>query len=749
MSIFNKTDEERRIEEENRKWDYLMSEIRSSSIQDYQKRELYEYISGIRNGEFNDFETVDYLMNVILKLVKRFRQVGDVPEKLKELASYYHMIVNPQSENAPRVRERFLALLDNDDFYSTLVETKNIYTLFHNKEDYFEILDIIEEYCDTDDIEYVMDYAMKVSPYCLTQDHLKRAIISFLYEYYNNVDEDIDGFIAQEVENAKKRIGVYNVGVKEIASVDAKLRSIDTYFEQIDVYLNRLTDEKESILNAVRDGRKAIEREEKKVLSKLNRMIAEERKLFEEQLNSHLLEIEEQLRIKSDAVFNDIVETYQKQVKDFKKVFQNYTMGASHDLLEIKKETEESVKKLQEYVSSDPQLSELLSKAQEQSIVRDKIIKLVEKQEELSRVESKPEEKEVETIEIPEVKTSRLILPYSPIVLPSEIPKDINPFFDERIPFSQRKDEAFRRMKEREKQGEIFHKVVPQVLIDIMEGDWPYLYGPSGTGKDYMVEQIGSLLDMKVQESGKIVDIFSILGYNDPQGRYQITPTFIAALFGDILFLNEMDNGNADTQPVLNTLYSRLSKKIDNPEKYYDYTFGTDIRIDIHPNFRMISAGNTTGEGRNDAFSSRNKFDESIHERIRYIKVDYDDRVEEEILKSAPGWYKFCMDFRRACVDYASQIGAKEIKGSVSSRDAHDLNRYIKHDSKTIHHIMTEQFVQIKDTEYLDALCSAICRMYNFSEKDAGDDSYNGTLRDAKAKTLAKGFVAACHEVKR
>ena len=91
----------------------------------------------------------------------------------------------------------------------------------------------------------------------------------------------------------------------------------------------------------------------------------------------------------------------------------------------------------------------------------------------------------------------------------------------------------------------------------------------------------------------------------------------------------------------------------------------------------MLAAGNTSGEGENEAFSSRGKMDESLQERMTPIFIDYDDRVEERILNKYPEWYQFFVNFRKACLKYASSIGQVSAQGIATTRDAAAIRKYI------------------------------------------------------------------------
>ena len=744
MGIFNKTEEEMKTEEVQRKLKALTTEVfNCDTLQDSLKSYLIGYIDRIKKGYPNDFGDIDTLIRIYMKLLdSEFYSLEDLEKHFNQLIVTYHEMVDTSLDDKERMKELYLSYFvgSRGYLYQDLYD-EAMYSMFINKNDYFEIMNIImDNSLLVDNFSLIKIYIHSVSKFCLNQDMLKRDILSYLKGFSTVIGNDYSEYSRQQLENAKRRIGVYNISPKELAEVDSKLQKMEDYVSEFDIFKGQLDEEKEAISSLITTGTKTIKNETNRSIASLKSMISKQKKNFKDTLDAYLLDLEDVLKQKSDETFRQIIETYKKQVQDFRDLFKSYSFATSKDLLQIQKATEESVQKLQSYVSNDPQLQELLSKAQEQNVVREKIIELVRKEEDLagiSRVES------ADQVTIPGYE-KRIMVPYRHLVLPPEIPGRINPFLDEKIPFSQRKEELLKRLEERSNKGEIFHQKVPQIAIDIMEGDWPYLWGPSGTGKSYMAKQIASLLEMNLTKAGKITEPYSVLGYNDPQGRYQITPSFIAALYGNLLFLDELDNGNPDTQVVLNDIYSELLNKLDNPNEVCEVTFGTDVNVDIHPNFRMLGAGNTSGEGENEAFSSRGKMDESIQERMTPIYVDYDDRVEEKILKDYPEWYQFFIDFRHACQKYSESIGYSSAQGITTTRDAAAIKKYISHNSKSVDQVIAEKFVQIKDSEYRNALGNEIAKIYGINYRDCDNPQYKGTLEKADGKVLAKKFIYAC-----
>lgn len=746
MGIFNKTEEEIIKEEENKKVKYLINLINISNNLSVEASEyLVNYIENVRRSGINDFEDMDTLLEIVSKMIsENFFSLKQMKSQLENTKALYKRIV-PKGDK--EVKERFINEFvgDNGLIYHGLFD-ETLFALFNNTDDYFDIMHVIKSsQLAIEQFDLIRVYISKVCKYCLNQEILKNDIISFANGLSDVVDRDYEKYSNECIEEAKRRIGVYSVNPKQLAECDHKLREMESYLEQFGIFQANLSEEREQILEMVSNAKKEIKEERNKSVDELKRQIEVQKKALIEKLDNYLMELEEILKDKSDATFREIIETYKSQVEEFRKLFRTYSLSASKDLLEIQKATESSVKKLEEYVTNEPQLRELLSKAEEQNVVREKIIELVTKEKEMAQqvVEAKGV-KEQSTPQVVIPGYERVMVPYKHLVLPGEISKNILPAFDNSIPFDVRLAKIDEQIRKREKQGEIFHSKIRNIVIDLMEGDWPYLWGPSGTGKSYMVKQAASLLGMDFTKAGKITEPHSIIGYNDPQGKFRITPTFVAALYGYLLSLDEFDNGNPDTQVVLNDIYSELLNKLENPNEACEVTFGTDVQVDIHPNFRMISTGNTSGSGENSIYTSRGQIDESIQERTTPIYIDYDNRVEKIILNDVPEWYQFFIDFRKACIKYASSNGMEAARGITTTRDAAAIKKYIEHNSKSLDQVIEEKFIQTKDSEYLKALGRTIASMYNIDYDNCEELNFNGPLEDAKSLVLAKKFISSC-----
>lgn len=737
MSFFNKNEENI----DDKKYRLLINDIKNKKLDEDIKQYLIDYIEKIKKGGQNDFYDLDTLIEVITKISNiHFNYSEQFITFFNRCIKSFHQVVNISKEDYEQNKEMFCELFLNDSLSIKLYDN-SMYAIFQNKMDYFEIMSVILSNQNlTKLFSHILDYINSVSKYCLNQDILKRDIISYLNECMDLGADKIEEYSKQSIEIAKKRIGIYNLSPKELASCDTKLGRMESYLEQFDLYKTNLEQDKSYINSLVTSGVDEINKEGKVVTKKIRELLEIEKKAYIEKMDKYLLELEEQLKDKSDETFNQLLLSYQEQVASFREIFKNYSMQSAKDLINIQKATQDSIQTLQNYITNEPQLQSLIAKAEEQKDIREKIIKLVEQ----DNKEEKQTPSLSEGIVIPPYE--RIMIPYKRMILPEQINASLVEALDESIPFDKRLQSIEAKMKAKEEKGEIYHEKVKEIVIDIMEGDWPYLWGPSGTGKSYLIKQAADLLGLKFLKAGKITEPYSILGYNDPQGRYRITPTFIATLYGYLLSLDEFDNGNPDTQVVLNDLYSELLSKINNPKDVCEVMFGEDIPVDINPNFRMISAGNTSGEGENRTFSSRSKMDESIQERLTPIYIYYDGRLEQQILKNYPNWYDFFVKFRNACLEYAKNNGIESASGITTTRDSAAIKKYIDHNSKTIDQIMMEKFIQVKDTEYLKFLARRIAAMYDVNETIDENPEFNGHIKTAKCKTLAKKFIYHCNK---
>lgn len=282
------------------------------------------------------------------------------------------------------------------------------------------------------------------------------------------------------------------------------------------------------------------------------------------------------------------------------------------------------------------------------------------------------------------------------ILFPEEFNKNINYFFDESVPFKTR-FEKLMELKEKDiiDNGAVYHEKFDDILTMILENQTPYIYGPSGCGKTYMIErQIAGLLGQNITTNGYVLNEQDILGYiNSSNGNYVPSNFYRCYKLGDIIFFDELDSSLENSTVVLNRFIGSKDEK---------YIFPNGEELKRHPNFRIVSSGNTDGSGKSII---RQKIDESLMEKLTPIEINYDSKIEEKILEKYPGWYNFGTYFRKAAADINSN--SKNIVNNISTfttKDASNIKNYLENKSFTDEQILLYEIIATKSEDYLNMI---------------------------------------------
>ena len=754
MGLFNNETEE----EKNYK--KLARAIRNSNLSEEWRNYLADYVTKVNNGEIvNDFYTFDYLNRVMLKIVETEDiDVNSPQNEFKRIVSVMKQIM-PEGNKSPDFETNMEIFIGN--FLGTngliakdLFDSK-LYYLFENKFDYLYIMNIISN---EDELESnfnsIREYALDVCPYCSSQDVLRREIMSFMKgieSEYGSIEE----YKKRMLDDAKKRCGIYPIDEAMLASITAEaekaqslISKLENIKKRIDAYSEKVTATtaagKKEINALIASGKKDIDKASKDSVKEMEEMLEASKKDIIEKLDAYILTLEEQLKTSSDQVFNQILSNTQEKLREIRLAAQGLSSTATSELVRIRTATEDSVGKLKEYVENDENLQKLLKSAEDDDKVKSALLQI----QAMGVVSPESAEKKVvATSESPSIIIpgyDRIVSPANPsVIIPNgAVSRNIIPAFDESIPFNERLERILKIKEQLQAKGEIYHDMTDEIIKCILEGDWVYLWGPSGCGKSYSIKQVAKLIGIDMVDNGKITDKYSVMAYNDPQGRFRATQAFVALVYGKLLLLDEFDNGNPDTQVVLNELYSGLLDTLEKPDELRYVTFAEDMRVPIHPNFRMIAAGNTSGEGENQAFSSRGKIDESVQQRMTPKRFWYDNRVEERIFGDYTSWYNLFVNFRKICDDYAKMQGLDTPIGVVTTRDASAIVKYINHNSKSVNQVLDEKFVQTKSPEYLKFIMKKLGQIYQFSSADVREN--RAPLAEQKEINLAKRLVKRC-----
>lgn len=196
-----------------------------------------------------------------------------------------------------------------------------------------------------------------------------------------------------------------------------------------------------------------------------------------------------------------------------------------------------------------------------------------------------------------------------------------------------------------------------ETILKLVVADIPvFLTGPAGCGKNVICKQISEALGLQFYFSNAVTQEYKITGFIDANGHYQETQFYKAFTQGGVFMLDEMDASTPEVLVILNAAIAN---------RYFDFPNG---RVDAHPDFRIVAAGNTYGTGADIEYTGRFQLDASSLDRFAVIEVGYDENIELAIADNDKEVVRFIHDFRRA-------VKVADIKFTVSYRA---IERFVK-----------------------------------------------------------------------
>lgn len=194
-----------------------------------------------------------------------------------------------------------------------------------------------------------------------------------------------------------------------------------------------------------------------------------------------------------------------------------------------------------------------------------------------------------------------------------------------------------------------------------------YLYGPAGSGKNTIAEQIADALGVDFYYQNTLVTKFDVSGYKNAQGEYEETPFYKAWKNGGLFFADELDNSTAEAIIAINAALAN---------GYYTFP-NSGEKVAKHSDFHCIAAGNTNGQGATEEYCGRYQMDESSRDRFAFVEIGYNDKVEESIC----GGHLDILDFVR---DLRSVAKSLQIKLICGYRAISRLARFYDMDAKFV-----------------------------------------------------------------
>lgn len=205
---------------------------------------------------------------------------------------------------------------------------------------------------------------------------------------------------------------------------------------------------------------------------------------------------------------------------------------------------------------------------------------------------------------------------------------------------------------------EVTHEQFETIFQFVLANEPVMLVGPAGSGKNHIVKQISKLAKLPFYFTNAITQEFKLTGFIDAMGKYHETEFYKAFKNGGIFMLDEIDASIPEVLIILNAAISN---------RYFDFPNG---RIDAHPDFRIIAAGNTFGHGASFQYVGRNQLDGASLNRFAVIEIGYSKAIENSITNDVE-LIDFIRDFRKAI----DQAGMNHI---VSYRELIRCNKMLQ-----------------------------------------------------------------------
>lgn len=206
--------------------------------------------------------------------------------------------------------------------------------------------------------------------------------------------------------------------------------------------------------------------------------------------------------------------------------------------------------------------------------------------------------------------------------------------------------------------NDIFHEKFETVLKIMGAKKAVYLTGEAGSGKNVIAEQVAKALSLEFYFTNAVTQEYKLTGFIDGYGKYHETAFYKAFTEGGVFFLDEMDASIPEALIILNGAIAN---------GYFDFPNG---KAYAHPDFRVISAGNTYGTGADNVYNGRYQLDGATLNRFIPIEIDYSPRIEEALTKD-----KDILEFVRSFRKISKEIGVHHI---LSYRNISQLDELIQ-----------------------------------------------------------------------
>lgn len=168
------------------------------------------------------------------------------------------------------------------------------------------------------------------------------------------------------------------------------------------------------------------------------------------------------------------------------------------------------------------------------------------------------------------------------------------------------------------------HKNLESIVKIVNAGLKPYLVGGAGVGKTTLAQQCAKALNLDFYMTGAVLQKFELLGFIDAGGKYHRTTFRDAYEKGGMFLFDENDASAEDALVAFNAAIDGTG-----------FCVFPDATIEMHKDFKAISAANTVGTGATLAFTGRNAQDASVLNRFFMMEITVDEKLEARLTQEA------------------------------------------------------------------------------------------------------------------
>jgi cobaltochelatase CobS len=183
--------------------------------------------------------------------------------------------------------------------------------------------------------------------------------------------------------------------------------------------------------------------------------------------------------------------------------------------------------------------------------------------------------------------------------------------------------------------GKVRHEKHEIILSCVKENIPVYLVGEAGTGKNHTLQEVAEDLNLQFYFTNSVQQEYKLTGFIDAGGVFHETEFYKAFKDGGLFFLDEIDASIPEVLVLLNAAIAN---------RYFEFPNG---RIDAHPDFRVVAAGNTCGSGADELYTGRLVLDSATLDRFVVIEFDYDRNIELHLAEGNEALVNFVRSMRK------------------------------------------------------------------------------------------------------